>query len=173
MLASSANGVPAMQNSRLALAAVVACLLSLLAEPASANIKCPPDLGGIPLIPGRPGEAQPGQAVEIPGFEGTYTANCGYKGDFEEEPGVEKHVEMRVTAKWHPMQGGDLFGCAKLSGRPAEWESDDKTRFTLLAEDRQASVDVVSTHPLWGETAKALGVTIMEAVAGMAGTCRQ
>jgi hypothetical protein len=49
----------------------------------------------------------------------------------------------------------------------------DGRRFTLLAEDRQANVDVVSTHPAWGETAKALGVTTMEMVAGMAGTCRE
>jgi hypothetical protein len=164
-----------MQRSHLALAAGFAFVTLTLGAPALANIKCPPDLGGIPLIPGRPGEVQPGQAVEIPGFEGTYTANCAYQGAFKdpEKPDAEKHVEMRVTAKWHPMQGGDLFGCAKLSGRPAEWASDDKTRFTLLAEDRQASVDVVTTHHLWGETAKALGVTIMETVAGMAGTCRQ
>jgi hypothetical protein len=156
----------------------------VLAGPALANFKCDPNLHGIPLIEGRPGEPQPGEAVAIPGFEGAYSTNCSYQGPFQdpENPDVEKHVTIRIVAKWHTVPDGDYFGCWKLRGLK-DGEVDSKTGSlaidtssgaggTLLAKDQQAMADVTVTDKLYYLVAKGQGSTMLQAVEGLAAKCR-
>jgi hypothetical protein len=180
---------PAMQHANFAPAAVVACLLSVFAEPALANVSCPADLHGIPLIPGRPGEPQPGQAVEIPGFEGAYSTNCSYAGRFldtgKEGEDVEKYVEIRIVAKWHTVPDGDHFGCYELRGiKNGEVKSSGGITLlaadspsglggTLFAKDQQAMVDVTVTDGRYYSVANAQGSTMLQEVVGLAGKCRE
>jgi hypothetical protein len=165
-----------MRSSRLALAALLACLSFVLLEPASANFTCDAALHGIPLIPGRPGEAQPGQAVEIPGFEGAYTTNCSYAGRFldkgKEGEDVEKYVEMRIVAKWHTVPDGDHFGCYELRGLEAESDSSSGLGGSFLAKDHQAMVDATVTDDRYYLVAKGQGDTMLQKVVGLAGKCR-
>jgi hypothetical protein len=166
-----------MQRSLLAFAAVAACLVSLFSERASANVSCPENLHGIPLIPGRPGEAQPGQAVEIPGFEGAYTTNCSYAGRFldkdEDGKDVEKYVEIRIVAKWHTAPGGDYFGCYELRGLEAESDAPSGLGGSLLAKDQQAMVGVTVTDGRYYLAAKVQGSTMLQVIVGQAAKCRE
>jgi hypothetical protein len=162
-----------MQSSRFGLAALLACLSSALVEPALANVSCPKDLHGIPLIPGRPGEPQPGDAIEIPGFEGAYTTNCSYQGPFDDK-GVEKHVTIRIVAKWHTVPDGDHFGCWKLRGLDkGDKDTPGGLGGSVFAKNHQAMVDVTVTDDRYYAVAKGQGSTMLQKVVGLSAKCRQ
>jgi hypothetical protein len=149
-------------------ATVLACLLLIPAERALADLSCAADLGGIPLIPGRPGEPQPGEAFEIPGIAGSYKTNCSYQGSYD-----TGDIVIRIVATWNTVQGGDLYGCSDLRGLEKESDLSDKTGSVLRSKDHQAMVDVTVTDADWLNAAKGRGDAMLQEVAGQAGKCRQ